>query len=71
MDIQNDTFANIQSSKIRKENMTDTQNLYPHSQMSVFLRTCEEEILEPIYGKVSGICSFAYLLYKIKLNQCK
>ncbi|XP_041988122.1 carotenoid isomerooxygenase-like [Aricia agestis] len=30
------------------------EELYPHADMTVYLRTCEEEILEPIKGELTG-----------------
>lgn len=35
--------------------MDFTKNLYPNSDFSTWLRSCEQEITEPIIGKVQGI----------------
>lgn len=35
--------------------MTDTEKLYPNYDMSVWLRTCEEEVNEPLEGKTTGV----------------
>lgn len=33
----------------------ESKNLYPNYDVSIWLRSCEEEIIKPIAGQISGV----------------
>lgn len=48
--------------------MDTKKKLYPNCDATVWIRSCKEEIVEPMLGKVSGIYSYLLLLILINLK---